>query len=196
MDRRLALLALWAMFAAAAVGAGFGAAGLVGQPFTDGFDDTAVTRGLGTTPSDPAPETPAPRSSTPTPSAGTATARPTGSASPTASPRPSRSATPAPATVARTLATRAGVVSARCRGEVARLGASPAIGWEIVSLDPAGRETRVRFEEVGDGEDRVEVRTTCVGGRPRFAVDDDRESDDEHSDESDSGDGSDGGSDD
>jgi len=38
--RRPALLtALWALFAAAAVGVGFGAAGLVGGPFTDGTGD-------------------------------------------------------------------------------------------------------------------------------------------------------------
>ncbi|MDQ1669973.1 MAG: hypothetical protein QOE40_2034 [Actinomycetota bacterium] len=35
MNRRFALVALWAVFAAASVGVGFGAAGLVGTPFTD-----------------------------------------------------------------------------------------------------------------------------------------------------------------
>ncbi len=34
MDRRVALIALWVVFAGASVGVGFGAAGLVGDPFT------------------------------------------------------------------------------------------------------------------------------------------------------------------
>jgi hypothetical protein len=41
--RRPALLTvLWALFAAAAIGVGFGAAGLVGNPFTDPVGDTLV----------------------------------------------------------------------------------------------------------------------------------------------------------
>lgn len=195
MDRRVALVAVWALFAAAAVGVGFGAAGLVGDPFTDGIDDTAATAGLGPT-TEPAP-TPTPTSSEPTasptgsskpPRTATATAAPSHTTAGPATSRPTRSAT-AEVTVSRTLSTRAGVVSARCRGDLVRLGASPAVGWELTALEPSGREAKVRFERVGDGEeDRVEVRATCVGGRPRFAVEDDRDSDDDHTEEPGSGD--------
>jgi hypothetical protein len=53
--RRPALLTLlWALFAAAAIGVGFGAAGLVGNPFTDAVGDTLVgqesTPPVGSTP--------------------------------------------------------------------------------------------------------------------------------------------------
>jgi hypothetical protein len=61
--RRPALLTLlWALFAAAAIGVGFGAAGLVGNPFTDAVGDTLV--GQQSTPSVAA----APPGSTPSPS--------------------------------------------------------------------------------------------------------------------------------
>jgi hypothetical protein len=39
------LTVLWALFAAAALGVGFGAAGLVGSPFTDGTGDTLAAQG-------------------------------------------------------------------------------------------------------------------------------------------------------
>lgn len=61
--RRPALLTLlWALFAAAAIGVGFGAAGLVGNPFTDAVGDTFVgqqsTSSVGSTPgSSPSPST-------------------------------------------------------------------------------------------------------------------------------------------
>ena len=61
--RRPALLTLlWALFAAAAIGVGFGAAGLVGNPFTDTVGDTLAgqqsTSSGGSTPgSTPSPST-------------------------------------------------------------------------------------------------------------------------------------------
>jgi hypothetical protein len=61
--RRPALLTvLWALFAAAAIGVGFGAAGLVGNPFTDTVGDTLAgqqsTSSVGSTPgSSPSPST-------------------------------------------------------------------------------------------------------------------------------------------
>jgi hypothetical protein len=65
--RRPALLTvLWALFAAAAVGVGFGAAGLVGNPFTDTVGDTLA--GQQTTQSAPAGSSAA---SSPSPSTGT-----------------------------------------------------------------------------------------------------------------------------
>jgi hypothetical protein len=46
MPKRFTLVALWALFAAAAVGVGFGASGLVGQPFTaDPSSDVGTTLG-------------------------------------------------------------------------------------------------------------------------------------------------------
>ncbi|MGZ4610712.1 MAG: hypothetical protein ACXV2H_10695, partial [Actinomycetes bacterium] len=75
MNRRLALVALWAVFAAASVGVGFGAAGLVGDPFTSAAGPATNDALSAATPSD---------RSSPAPSAGaTATSpvpRPSGSA--------------------------------------------------------------------------------------------------------------------
>lgn len=150
MNRRLALVALWAVFAAAAVGVGFGAAGLVGDPFTTGT--TGTVPAVDDTPtSDPATSSPAPR--------------------------PSGSATSAPSAggpETRTLSTRGGFVSATCRDGLLRLSASPAVGWGIDDLESGeGNEGRVRFEESEDGDDRVDVRASCGGGVPRFAFEDD-----------------------
>jgi hypothetical protein len=180
MDRRLALVALWAAFAAAAVGVGFGAAGLVGDPFTDGVSGAS----------------PAASSATGGPTAGSSS--PSGSAEPTetgsdaASPSPSRSSstpratsTPQPSrtggtggggdgAVRRSFTTRAGFVSATCRSGVVSLSASPHVGWQIDQLDPGpDHDARVRFEPSGDGDGRVEVRVSCRAGVPRFSVDDD-----------------------
>jgi hypothetical protein len=154
VDRRFVLVAVWAMFAAAAVGVGFGAAGLVGDPFTDGDVGTAAS--AGTSPS-----------ATPSPTGGT----PSGS-SPEGTP-----GTPSDGEqrdVTRSVTTRGGLVSGACRDGLVRLSAAPAVGWEIDDLDSGSRtEARVRFERVDDGEGRVEVRAGCSGGVPRFTVEDD-----------------------
>jgi hypothetical protein len=60
--RPVLLTVLWALFAAAAIGVGFGAAGLVGNPFTDTVGDTLggqqPTSSVGSTPgSSPSPST-------------------------------------------------------------------------------------------------------------------------------------------
>ena len=146
------------MFAAAAVGVGFGAAGLVGDPFTDGDVGTTTSAG-----SD-APATP---SSTPTPTA---------SSSPAATPSSSGTATGGadgtPVTRSRT--TQGGLVSGTCEGGLVRLSVSPYVGWEVDDLDAGARdEARVRFERVDDGEGKVEVRATCSGDTPTFNVRDD-----------------------
>lgn len=153
MDRRLALVALWAAFAAAAVGVGFGAAGLVGDPFS---------------------------ASAPTVSgSATASPSPSGSSSPprATTPQPSRTggAGSGDSAVTRTLQTRGGLASATCRSGSVRLSASPAVGWEIKDLDPGpDQEVRVRFEPSEDDNGQVEVRVSCRGGVPRFSLEDDR----------------------
>ena len=145
MDRRLALVAVWALFAAAAVGVGFGAAGLVGDPFTDGEVST------GGVTSSAAPST---TSAAPTP---TSSATATTSAGPRA--------------VKRSESTRGGLVTGTCRSGLVTLGAAPSVGWEIDDLDDEPeREAKVKFERVDDGDGEVEVRVRCVDGVPAFSV--------------------------
>jgi len=152
MDRRLALVAAWVLFAVASVGVGFGAAGLVGDPFTDGGVTAPAASGSGD---------------------GPGTSTPTSSTSPTPSASPS-STTSTVADVQRSVTTRGGFVSGTCRSGLVRLSASPALGWEVDDLDDEPeRQARVRFERVDDGDGRVEVQASCVGGTPHFAVEDD-----------------------
>ena len=150
MDRRVALVAVWAVFAAAAVGVGFGAAGLVGDPFTDG----EVSTGGVTTSAVPS----------------TSSAAPTTSSAP-----PSQDASPSsPRAVTDSVSTRGGLVTGTCRGGLVTLGASPSIGWEIDDLDDEPeREAKAKFERVDDGDGEVEVQVRCVDGRPTFSVDED-----------------------
>jgi hypothetical protein len=172
VDRRLALVAVWALFAAAAVGVGFGAAGLVGDPFTDG----EVSTGGITSSAVPSTSSEAPTTST-------------SALTTTAGPRP----------VKRSVTVRGGLVTGTCRSGLVSLGAAPSVGWEIDDLDDeAGREARVKFERVDDGDGEVEVRARCVGGVPTFTVDDDSSgsgSGDSGSGESGSGDSGPGGDD-
>jgi hypothetical protein len=152
---RLGLVALWALFAAASVGVGFGAAGLVGDPFTDPGGDQ-VTLG------DPGDSS----------SAGTSSPSDTGSPSSS----PSRSATPrasAATPVIRSLTTRGGLVSGSCTRGLVTISAAPTVGWAIDDVDGGPtQEARVRFERTGDGDGRVEVRAWCAGAVPRFSVED------------------------
>jgi hypothetical protein len=159
----VALVALWAGFAAAAVGVGFGAAGLVGDPFTVGTTGSSgsAQRPAGTT---------APASPT--------TSSPTAAGSTSAGPSPTGQA------VTRTLSTRAGLVSATCQDGLVRLNASPFVGWGISDFDNGRKqEARVRFERAEDEDGRVEVRATCAAGNPAFAL----YEDDEHSGDEDGG---------
>ena len=151
------LVALWAVFAVAAVGVGFGAAGLVGDPFTDGDLSVAAS------------------SDSPSPSGSVGTPTPTGSSSPPATSSPTSSAgTPSGTAVTRSVITRGGQVSGTCRDGLVRLSAAPEIGWEVDDLDSGARdEARARFERVDDGDGRVEVRATCTDGTPAFTVRDD-----------------------
>jgi len=169
---RLGLVALWALFAAAAVGVGFGAAGLVGDPFTDpggnqvtladagdqsGAEGTQGTQG-------------ADDSSSPSPAATSATPAP----SRTRTATPSTTGTPATvAPVIRSLTTRGGLVSGSCSRSLVTISAAPSVGWAIKDVDGGPtQEARVRFEPTGDGDGRVEVRAHCVGRVPRFSVED------------------------
>ena len=151
------LVALWAVFAVAAVGVGFGAAGLVGDPFTDGDLSTTAS------------------SASPSPSGSVGTPTPTGSSSPPATSSPTSSASSTGGKAAtRSVTTRGGLVSGTCRDGLVRLSAAPAIGWEVDDLDSGARdEARARFERVDDGDGKVEVRATCTDGTPAFTVRDD-----------------------
>ena len=184
MDKRLALVALWAAFAAAAVGVGFGAAGLVGGPFSDGVADAA-----GIDPSQQAADLDNTVSPGPEPSS---TSTPTSSArapSPATTPDPGPANTkkpprtnPAPAAStrsvparsgSRSITTRGGLVSATCRSGLVQVSGSPAVGWEIEDIARGTRrDARVRFERP-DGDGRVEVAAACSGGAPRFSLNDD-----------------------
>jgi hypothetical protein len=156
MDRRWALAAVWALFAAASVGVGFAAAGLVGDPFSDPTGVSAVA---------------SPPSAGNRPTSGTASPRPTGSS--VSSPRPTRTGVSAdPVPTVHSVTTRGGFVAGSCRAGLVTVSASPAIGWQIDDVD-GGQVTdaRVRFEATG-GDGRVEVHSWCSGGTAKFSVDD------------------------
>jgi hypothetical protein len=156
MDRRWALAAVWALFAAASVGVGFAAAGLVGDPFSDPAGVTAAA---------------SPPSAGSRPTSGTASPRPTGSS--VGSPRPTGTGAAAdPEPTVHSVTTRGGFVAGSCRAGLVTVSASPAIGWQIDDVD-GGQvvDARVRFEATG-GDGRVEVHSWCSGGTAKFSVDD------------------------
>ncbi|MGZ4590824.1 MAG: hypothetical protein ACXV2I_08555 [Actinomycetes bacterium] len=194
MNRRLALVALWAVFAAASVGVGFGAAGLVGDPFTSAASPAINDALSAATPSDrtsPAPSagatatSPAPRLSG---SGGGSGSKPGATSSGSASGGSGGSSgrggsggsvsggtggTGGSSSVTRNIQTRGGSVFATCRGGLVKLSVAPAVGWQIDEVD-GGRVTRarVRFEQ-SHRDGRVEVQSWCSGGTPRFAQRDD-----------------------
>jgi hypothetical protein len=88
-----------------------------------------------------------------------ASAEPAGPAAPeTAAPVPA-----APAATPEVIATAGGTVLARCAGGTAEVvSATPAQGFRVQTEDDDGGP-RVRFRA---GKTRVEVRLTCVDGRP------------------------------
>ena len=156
MDRQWALAAVWALFAAASVGVGFAAAGLVGDPFSDPAGVAAAA---------PPPSTGS------RPTSGTASPRPTGSSVSGHRPTGSGQAT-GPEPTVHSVTTRGGFVAGSCRAGLVTVSASPAIGWQIDDLD-GGQvvDARVRFEATG-GDGRVEVHSWCSGGAAKFSVDD------------------------
>jgi len=142
MDRRWGLAALWALFAAASVGVGFAAAGLVGDPFSD---PAGVTAAAAPRPTDSSVSSP----------------RPTGSGQAT-DPEPT----------VHSVTTQGGFVAGSCRAGLVTVSASPAIGWQIDDVDGGQVvDARVRFEATG-GDGRVEVHSWCSGGTAKFSVDD------------------------
>ncbi len=158
MNKRVALVGLWLAFAVAAVGVGFGASGLVDDPFTGASGSVENVN-------DPTP------SRTATPS-GSSSTSPSPSASATSSPSSTATGGASAGPVTRTKTTSGGSIVAQCRGGLVSVSASPAVGWELDDIDRGrSREARVRFER-GDGDDkgRVDVRVRCSGGRPTFAV--------------------------
>ena len=168
------MLGAWVLFAAAAVGVGFGAAGLVGDPFTEGA--TGSPAAARTPPaSTSAPEASSPDLPTSSPASGKAPRRPGESprgGGETSSPGAGGDAT------TRALSTRGGLVSGTCRGGLVSLNAAPAVGWAVDDLDDGpDEEARARFERVDD-DDRVEVRASCAAGAPRFILRDDEADDD------------------
>ena len=65
----------------------------------------------------------------------------------------------------------AGVVVAECRGSAIALGAAqPTSGWSIEVDHTGPDDLRVEFE---NGDARVRVDASCVGGIPSFSVDSD-----------------------
>lgn len=199
MQRRIALVALWLVFAVAAVGVGFGAANLVDDPYTGsagggvlsvtqegGSSATTLPTSTSTsTPSSSATSTPHRRRSSQRASAGestpttrvatTSTARPAPSPSRTrsASPRPARSTDASSAGTSRTVTTSGGVVTATCRGGLVSVGASPAVGWTLERASGGwGEEAEVKFRPSDGAEGEVEVHVVCASGTPRFEYDD------------------------
>src|SRR6185295_11447269 len=76
-----------------------------------------------------------------------------------------------PETTSRTrgINTAGGYVSGTCRGRLATVSASPAVGWRIDGIDAGpDEEAKVKFRKSGDGEGEVEVRVRCSGGVPTF----------------------------
>ncbi len=195
MQRRIALVALWLVFAVAAVGVGFGAANLVDDPYTgsagggvlsvtqEGGSSAATVPTSTSTPSSTptkhrrrSSQSASARESTPTTRvATTSTARPAPSPSRTrsASPRPARSTDASSAGTSRTVTTSGGVVTATCRGGLVSVGASPAVGWTLERASGGwGEEGEVKFRRSGGAEGEVEVHVVCASGTPRFEYDD------------------------
>jgi hypothetical protein len=177
MDRRWTLAAVWALFATASVGVGFGAAGLVGDPFGDSGQGTTLTPVFVAGPTPSAVPTSAAARPSRTPSPGHSTSH---GASPTTStshsPSVARSSEPAAEPAVRSVTTRGGYIAASCRRGLVTVSASPAVGWRIDQIDSRPtEEATVKFRQSsGDGE--VEVHATCSGGQARFVVGDDRDS--------------------
>jgi hypothetical protein len=104
------------------------------------------------------------------PGAQPVTASTTGSATAT----PSPSGTPAPTAPARPATgeyvTAGGTAYANCTAGRPVVAAVPAAGWWV---DDSNEPGKVEFER---GEQKVEVRVSCVDGSPVFVLDDERSS--------------------
>ena len=132
----------------------------------------------------PAPTTTAPSR---TPRQGTATAAPspsrpstwTSPSTPVSRPTSPPSSPPAPPPVARaelrTWSGSPGSLTVSCTGrQVSFRSATPSDGWSFERGGSSGEDVEVTFKS---GESEVQVRATCSGGVPQFAVQSDREHD-------------------
>lgn len=196
MKRSIGLVTVWLLFATAAVGVGFAAAGVIEQPLgadaaagasvslletSPGGDDAGQTSLPSATRSPVTVATPAPK--------GTATSRPSSARPrastsarpaqplPTTTPRhtpatqPPRTTPAASTSITRGISTAGGYVSGTCADGLVRVSASPNPGWELKDISPPGRvEGEAEFEETGEGEGKVEVDVRCSGGKPTFLV--------------------------
>ncbi len=192
MNRTFALVAVWLLFAATAVGVGFAAAGFIDQPLAAARAQAPQEAGPGT-PSSASGSTsnqPSPRSTSRAPKTTRPTTRTPGSSATTPrSPRTSSTSPSPPADQSKPVNTSGGYVVARCSKGLVTLSASPHVGWELKDLSSPGRsEGRARFEQTGEGDAKVEVTAVCTAGAPAFTVTNDDGSDDDGSDR-DSGDG-------
>jgi hypothetical protein len=187
MPRRVALVTLWLAFALASVGVGFAAAGLMGGPFVDLGATKVETQSSGAPEATSAPGPSGSGSAAGTPkatrpssrrhassAAPVTTSRSSGAAgggsAPTrsSSPRPRATDSPratAPSSSTRGITTRAGYVSATCRGDRVSLEASPTVGWRVEEIDHEGH---VKFRTTSGAQDELEVEADCEQGRPVF----------------------------
>jgi hypothetical protein len=175
VPKGVTLIAVWAIFAAAAVGVGFGAAGLVGDPFTSTTTTTAeegAAVGLGLDDGATAAATPSPSGTVGGSKASSAPTRTAQSRSPSGGVTAHRSPTTA-TTVTGEHTSVGGYVSAACRDGLVSVSAVPAVGWEVEDRTSGRVSTaRVRFEpHEGDGAE-VELFVHCSAshGRPVFST--------------------------
>lgn len=95
-------------------------------------------------------------------------------ATPTSAPSPATSQPPrgpAPQAQVRTWQGQAGTVTTRCEGsDITLQSASPSDGWSIDVGSRGPAAVQVRFRTGDDRERETQVKGTCAGGVPRFAV--------------------------
>jgi hypothetical protein len=203
VNRRFALVALWAVFAAASVGVGFGAAGLVGTPFTDTGSTGSSPSAIDVLSSAPAitatadATTPSGDSASPGETSKSASPRSAGASRATSapgsraagtkssSPRSTRTRSSGgggsggskgggAALTRGSVDTAGGYVSGTCQSGLISLSASPAVGWQLDDVSAGRRvEGEAKFEQSGDGDGKVQVTAWCASGKPRFSVESD-----------------------
>ena len=137
-------------------------------------------RSSSTPKSAPQSQAPPPASGTsPSPSSGPApNPGPKSSNNNTNSPPPSSSSPPPPkpssqpdSGVRRSWQGSAGSVTVECQGpKISLQGAQPNTGWSVDVDDRGPDKVRVDFER-NNGEGRTRVMAECVGGTPRFDID-------------------------
>ncbi|NRQ34262.1 hypothetical protein HII36_20745 [Nonomuraea sp. NN258] len=145
------LVLAWAVTAIAATGAGVAVLGLLGTGLS-GTSQRVISQ----------PEARAALASAT--ATVTVTATPTPTATATATPTDGPSAEPSAA--GRLLRSAGGTVVATCAGDLVTLRSwSPAQGYSVDGVEP-GPATTAKVEFEPDEGDDVELRITCVSGRP------------------------------